>query len=192
MAGEYEIILSTPTTSGECVIGENIKANPGYTYMVANYESNEICGVYNDVLCSDNYSEILQLYGERIVEASKEFAKKYEMLKSKLGDISPISKSHCEPVSYEDSILNKVAVISPSCLKRGLVNSANQLVLVTGGFGANSNSRGRKVFVTNIASGEKETWCREDIMGTINNDNLPLWAQNRLQQITAEFDDMEI
>ena len=95
----------------------------------------------------------------------------------------PIQKSLCQPVSYEDNILNKIAVISPEKLKRGCINSANQIILITGGFGASSNSRGQKVYAKNIASGENEVWTRQDIMGIISFDNLPLWAQNKLQQM---------
>ena len=32
MAGDYTIILSTTTLTGECVIGENINAKPGFEY----------------------------------------------------------------------------------------------------------------------------------------------------------------
>lgn len=81
------------------------------------------------------------------------------------------------------NILNKIAVISPEKLKRGCINSANQIILITGGFGASSNSRGQKVYAKNIASGENEVWTRQDIMGIISFDNLPLWAQNKLQQM---------
>lgn len=55
--------------------------------------------------------------------------------------------------------------------------------MITGGFGASSNSRGQKVYAKNIASGENEVWTRQDIMGIISFDNLPLWAQNKLQQM---------
>ena len=134
-------------------------------------------------MCSDKYDEILQLYGERITDAAKEFCRNRETLEKEFGNILPIQKSLCQPVSYEDNILNKIAVISPEKLKRGCINSANQIILITGGFGASSNSRGQKVYAKNIASGENEVWTRQDIMGIISFDNLPLWAQNKLQQM---------
>lgn len=183
MAGDYTIILSTTTLTGECVIGENINAKPGFEYMVADYRSNELFGNYENIMYSDKYDEILQLYGERITDAAKEFCRNRETLEKKFGDILPIQKSLCQPVSYEDNILNKIAVISPEKLKRGCINSANQIILITGGFGASSNSRGQKVYAKNIASGENEEWTRQDIMGIISFDNLPLWAQNKLQQM---------
>lgn len=71
MAGDYTIILSTTTLTGECVIGENINAKPGFEYMVADYCSNELFGNYENIMCSDKYDEILQLYGERISTVHK-------------------------------------------------------------------------------------------------------------------------
>ena len=183
MAGDYTIILSTTTLTGECVIGENINAKPGFEYMVADYHSNELFGNYENIMYSDKYDEILQLYGERITDAAKEFCRNRETLEKKFGNILPIQKSLCQPVSYEDNILNKIAVISAENLKRGCIDSANQIILITGGFGASSNSRGQKVYAKDIASGENEVWTRQDIMGIISFDNLPLWAQNKLQQM---------
>lgn len=193
MAGDYTIILSTTTLAGECVIGENINAKPGFEYMVADYRSNELFGNYENIICSDKYDEILQLYGERIADAANEFYRNRKNLEQKFGDISPIQKSFCQPVSYEDNIVNKIAVISPEKLKRGCINSANQIILITGGFGASSNARGQKIFAKNIASGKNEVWTRQDIMGIISFDNLPLWAQNKLQHMeNSEYSEDEI
>ena len=50
MAGDYTIILSTTTLTGECVIGENINAKPGFEYMVADYSSNELFGNYENMM----------------------------------------------------------------------------------------------------------------------------------------------
>ena len=100
MAGDYTIILSTTTLTGECVIGENINAKPGFEYMVADYCSNELFGNYENIMCSDKYDEILQLYGERITDAAKEFCRNRETLEKEFGNILPIQKSLCQPVSY--------------------------------------------------------------------------------------------
>lgn len=90
MAGDYTIILSTTTLTGECVIGENINAKPGFEYMVADYSSNELFGNYENIMYSDKYDEILQLYGERITDAAKEFCRNRETLEKKFGNILPI------------------------------------------------------------------------------------------------------
>lgn len=67
MAGDYEIIQSIHIGDREIVVGENQNAENDMPYMVAFYESNAVIGRYYDVVGSDDYSEIIEIYGQRIM-----------------------------------------------------------------------------------------------------------------------------
>lgn len=51
-----------------------------------------------------------------------------------------------------------------------------------GGFGAASNSRGTSCFCHNLYSGHKERFRRRDILGTLEEKELPEWARLGLVQ----------
>jgi len=98
----------------------------------------------------------------------------------------PFTAEQCIPNDYGMSIENKVAVICPESLRPEYLTADKQLVLVTGGFGAHANSRGRAVYTTNLYSGKESRWNREDILGVIKPEHMPDWAKERLKQIQAE------
>lgn len=71
MAGDYEVIQSVHIGDREIVVGENPKAENGMPYMVAFYESNAVIGRYYGVVGSDDYPEIIEIYGRRIMEQAQ-------------------------------------------------------------------------------------------------------------------------
>jgi len=81
---------------------------------------------------------------------------------------------------------NKVVIINPERLRPEYRTADKQLVLVTGGFGAHANSRGRAVYTTNLYSGKESRWNREDILGVVRPEYMPDWAKERLAQIQSE------
>ena len=95
-------------------------------------------------------------------------------------------KNDCIPFSYEESIEGKVAVIDSLVLKEEFQNERNQLVLITGGNGAYSASNGN-VCIGIILNDEQRIQCfRDDLIGTIPEENLPDWAKERLANIREE------
>jgi hypothetical protein len=63
MVGDYEIIHALHIGDQEIVVGEDPAAAPGQMYMCAFCEQNEIFARYDEVLCSDDYAEIIGIYG---------------------------------------------------------------------------------------------------------------------------------
>lgn len=59
MAGDYEIIHAMHIGDQEIVVGESPTADAGQMYMCAFCEQNEIYARYDEVLCSDDYAEII-------------------------------------------------------------------------------------------------------------------------------------
>lgn len=71
MAGDYEIIHAMHIGDQEIVVGENPAAAVGQMYMCAFCEQNEIFARYDEVLCSDDYAEIIGIYGQRVTEQAE-------------------------------------------------------------------------------------------------------------------------
>ena len=95
------------------------------------------------------------------------------------------TQEQCIPLDSHMSLENKVAVIRPSSLRPEYHTGDKQLVLITGGFGASPNSRGRAVFTINLYSGKEARWNREDILGVLKPEHMPQWTKERLSQLRA-------
>ena len=177
MAGDYEIIQSFHIGDREIVIGENTHAAPDERFMCAYCERNEIFALHSEVMVSDDYTEIVQLFAERLAEQAQ---KTRESLLSQMPpntDLSIYTAANCHTISYDDNLNNKVVVIKPEVLRREYQMGPCQLKLCTGGFGASPHSRGSACFCVNLYTGESGRFERQDILGTLNEDQLPKWAQ---------------
>lgn len=100
--------------------------------------------------------------------------------------LEPFTPEHCILDDNGQNLENKVVVIRPERLRPEYRTADKQLVLVTGGFGAHANSRGRAVYTVNLNSGKESRWNREDILGIIKAEYLPDWAKERLKLLQAE------
>ena len=183
MAGDYEIIHAMHIGDREIVIGENPNAAVGAKYMCAIGERNEICVLYNQVMISDGFADIVKLYGDRV---SQQAAKTLSVLDS-LGITDEerrlVPKEDYLPIYYEDDLHNKVVVIRPEVLRPEYHQAPYQLRLCTGGFGASPKSRGTACFCKNLITGEISRFERLDIAGIMPADKLPDWAKRGLQNI---------
>ncbi|MBP3645470.1 MAG: hypothetical protein J6K55_03500, partial [Clostridia bacterium] len=68
MAGNYEIIHSVYIGDREIVVGEDLANTEGNKFMCAYCRPALIYAVYDEVMGSDDYAEIIQLFGERVAE----------------------------------------------------------------------------------------------------------------------------
>ncbi len=71
MAGDYEIIHAIQVGDREIVLGENLMDVNGQKYMCAFCTANELFARYDDLYVSDDYTEILKYYGERMLNRQK-------------------------------------------------------------------------------------------------------------------------
>lgn len=180
MAGDYEIIQAVHIGDREIVVGENQADEQGLPYLVAYYESNAILGRYYDAIGSDDFTEIMEIYGQRIMEQAQKtrvelFAPKVQGI-----DNSPITAEGCTPISYDDDLNGKVIVIKPESLRPEYRRATSQIKLCAGGFGAYPHSRGSAVFCTEVYTGRQSRFERRDVLGVLEPENQPKWVQHYL------------
>ena len=181
MVGDYEIIHALHIGDQEIVVGEDPAAAPGQMYMCAFCEQNEIFARYDEVLCSDDYAEIIGIYGQRLAEQAEKT--RIELKGPKIQGISnaPITAAGCTPITADDDLNGKVVVIRPDILRREYRRATNQVALCDGGFGASPRSRGSACYCVNLYTGKTSRFERRDILGILKDDQIPKWAQQGLQ-----------
>ena len=183
MAGNYEITCSIRIGDKEIVLGENPKDTDGVPYMCAFCESNDIFARYYDDIGSDDYAEVVEAFGARIKEQAEKT--RSEQQQDRLNGIENriITEKDCIPISHSDDINNKIVVIKAEILRPEYRSSGHQLKLCTGGFGASANSRGSACFCTDLRTGKDSRFERWDILGVMNESDLPQWAKDGLASI---------
>lgn len=90
---------------------------------------------------------------------------------------------HCVGDRAEQDYKGKVLVLSPNTLREGCWDPRNQLWLGEGGFGCSPTSSGRAVYATCLGDGEKTRWNRADFTGVLDEQYLPDWAQEKLEEL---------
>ena len=171
--GNYRICGSVTIGHKDLVWGENPSAGPGQRYLCAYHETTELFSRYVDCMVSDDYAEIIQLFGQRMVEETRALQKEVEQLKASGVSVEPITMEQCVPDDPANSLVGKVVVMRPEILRAEFQRPDCQVFLVTGGFGAQGNARGRKVFCTNLYHGRNEVFFRSDVLGTLRPECTP-------------------
>ena len=180
MAGAYTIFQSFHIGDREVVIGERQDAPKDERYMCAVCESAEIFALYTQAIVSDDYPEIVELYGKRIMEQAQKAREETSRPKDQGIDDTPLTAKDCRPITHDNDLNDKVIVIRPDVLRREYCHATHQIMLCTGGFGASPNGRGRKCFCVNLYTGESGTYQRQDVLGVLEPEQLPEWAQRGL------------
>lgn len=91
--------------------------------------------------------------------------------------------AHCSAGMYDANVEGKVLVLSPDALKESAWSQENQLWLATGGFGCDPKASGRAIYATCLGDGEQTRWNREDFCGVLDEQYLPDWAREMLEQV---------
>lgn len=183
MAGDYEIIQALHIGDREIVIGENTTAAEGEKYLCAFCTANDLFTRYDECIVSDDYPEIVQLFGERVAQQAEKT--RQELFRPRFQGIpnSPITVKDCAPLTSEDNLEGKIVVIKQEVLRREYRMATHQLKLCRGGSGAYPNSRGSACFCTDLYSGKEARFERWDILGTLEPEQLPKWAKHYLDNI---------
>lgn len=186
IAGDYEIIHAMHIGDTEIVVGENPTAAEGHRYMCGFCESNILFTRYDDIMASDDYPEIIGIYGQRV-------ARQAEKTRAELNtpdllglDNGPVTAKDCTPISYADDLHNKVVVIKPEVLRREYRKATCQIALCDGGFGASPNSRGSACHCVNLYTGKSTRYERSDVLGVLEGNQIPKWAQRGLKRHQQE------
>ena len=186
MAGDYEIIHAMQIGDLEIVVGENLSATAEHRYMCAHCESNILFERFDDVMVSDDYTEIISLYGQRITQQAVKT--RTELHCDEVSGISneAITAKACTLISSADDLYNKVIVIKPEVLRREYQTVTHQVMLCDGGFGASPNSRGSACHCINLYSGKASRFERSDVLGILEGAQIPKWAQEGLERHQQE------
>jgi len=90
---------------------------------------------------------------------------------------------HC--IGNDLDYKGRVLVLSPETLRESCWDARNQLWLGEGGFGCSPTSLGRAVYATCLGDGEQTRWDRSDFTGVLDEQYLPDWALERLEELRA-------
>ncbi len=124
-------------------------------------------GKYNRYFAADTAAALLE-----------EFIRQTQDAYQALGLFGP---EHCvgDDLDYE----GKVLVLSPDTLRESCWDARNQLWLSEGGFGCSPTALGRAVYATCLGDGEQTVWSRADFTGVLDEQYLPDWAVERLEEL---------
>ena len=153
MVGDYTVINSMYIGHREIILGENQKAASGERYVCCYAERVMFYEQYLEAQVSDDFAEIVKLYGERVTQAADEIMKETEKVTSEIGMNDEITAKDCKLISHDDAIEDKVIVIRGNVLRPEFRHASHQLMLCTGGFGAQKNARGRTCYCISLYSG---------------------------------------
>ena len=154
-----------------------------HPYMKCTSTQNGLLTEYTDALCSDRYEEVMKRFAEDI----RTEAVRLEAEKSAKGDaVAPcFGKDDVEPAPYDRSIKGRVVALKPDALDDSYRDLSGQLYYVTGGFGAEANSRGRACYCTNLYSGVACRIERPCVLGIVPEEKLPDFAKKTLANCRA-------
>lgn len=179
---DYTVTNSLCIGHKEIVMGENTKAATGERYLCCYVEEVAVFERYTEAVVSDDFAEIAKIFGERIEAAAEEIIKENEKAADLIKDNTEFASEKCTPVAWEDTIANKVVALRGDTLRPEFRHASYQLVLCTGGFGAMANARGRTCHGISLYDGQKSSFYRSDILGVVEPDKLPEWAQKGLDK----------
>lgn len=125
--GDYSVKYSMYIGHKDIALGENPNADKDERYMCCFVETNAIFERYSGVLVSDDFAEIAKVFGQRVADAAEEIIQENERACQEVGINEELMAESCSPVSYKDSIENKVVVIKGSILRPEFRHANHQL-----------------------------------------------------------------
>lgn len=178
MVSDYEIIHSFYVGERKVIVGED--KNAEYRYFCGYYETNEIFARAVDCQMSNDYLEIMQIYCDRTKEQVELFRTK------QIEGAELVTSDMCNPCKNDTDLTKKIVVLKPEILRREYQNGNHQLFYVTGGNGSKPNSIGTKVYGY-VLKNKKQFYVRRDeIMGIMDKDKLPEWANKSLAKLERD------
>lgn len=179
--GEYTVLSAVDVGEKEIILASNEQSTDGEKYLCGFVERNDLFELCSECMVSDDYIEIVHLFGSRVANEAELFRERVEKLDI---PVAVITEADCIPDHYTKDINGKIIAIDPKVLKPEFRRTDRQLYLVTGGFGASANSRGSAVFCTNLHTGESTRYERMDIMGEVKPECMPDWAKEKAQELS--------
>ena len=101
----------------------------------------------------------------------------------------PVEPSAVIPESYMENYEDKLLILKPSALKEEYRHEEFQYFYAETGFGCDPSKGGTKVFGRFLIDGEDAAFRRYNFYGIADENKLPDWAKEKLQQMTAPKND---
>ena len=97
----------------------------------------------------------------------------------------PVDFQSVLPDSYTNNYEDRLLVLKPSALKESYRHEEFQYFFAQSGFGCDPSKLGTKVFGKFLIDGEEAAFRRYNFYGIADEEKLPDWAKEKLQQLTA-------
>lgn len=180
MVGDYEAQHAIQVGLVEVLFGENPKS-ADMRYMVCNCDRNNPLGmeVFTDAVGSSDFLEMMTEFSDRVRANLQEVQTEREQIKV---PIARLNKEQCTPINSDTDITDMIVVLNPEALRPEYRTADKQILIARGGFGTSANARGRAVYTINVYSGKQSRWNREDIMGHLNDDQMPEWVRAKIHE----------
>lgn len=173
--GEYRVRNSLYMGGKEYALCENMNDSHGLFYMTCVVTANDFYEFYSDVLSSDNYLEIADLYADRIKNAITA-----QISEEKKFPHGIITEDMCETVRDKD-FEDEIIVIKADVLRPEYRSQAHQIVRCQGGNGARADARGRAVFCEGFSDNKRTRFERTDVLGILKQEHYPDWLKDKLK-----------
>lgn len=103
-------------------------------------------------------------------------------------DLGLMDRSDCVSSGENQSYDHQLLIIKPEILSEQYKTGQNQLFYATGGFGCSPSAGDKKVFGQFLNDGEKTHFYRSDFLGVADENKLPEWAVEKLEEIRLNED----
>lgn len=160
----------------EVVFGVNPEEAQPFLVCFCSYENPFSAPWPQEAVATEDYLEAMELFTGRVQEQIGKMREEQERFSF---DQTPFTREDCLPCRRDASIIGKVVVLDAAAYRYEYRHSAYQLILAEGGNGA-AGKRGRAVFGTCLADGTRGRWNREDVLGEIRPERMPIWAKEAL------------
>ena len=103
-------------------------------------------------------------------------------------DLGLMDRSDCVSSGENQSYDHQLLIIKPEILSEQYKTGQNQLFYATGGFGCSPSAGDKKVFRLFLNDGERPNFYRSDFLGVADENKLPEWAVEKLEEIRLNED----
>ena len=111
--GEYTVLCSVNVGEKEVILASNEQSTNGDKFMCGFAERNDLFELCSECMVSDDYIEIVHLFGSRVANEAELFKEQVEKLDI---PITLITEADCIPDHYSKDINGKIIAIDPKVL----------------------------------------------------------------------------
>ena len=126
--GEYTVLCSVNVGEKEVILASNEQSTNGDKFLCGFAERNDLFELCSECMVSDDYIEIVHLFGSRVANEAELFKKQVEKLDI---PITLITEADCIPDHYSKDINGTIIAIDPKVLKPEFQRADRQLYYVT-------------------------------------------------------------